>query len=60
VQDLSGGLPSGDAVVYHRPPPLCSVLPQMAIMRLGTCGATQPPAKLGDMLVASKGSIVVR
>ena len=32
----------------------------MAILRLGTCGATQPPAKLGDMLVASSGSIAVR
>eukprot|EP00967_Tisochrysis_lutea_P053744 scaffold66976_cov18-Tisochrysis_lutea.AAC.2 len=32
----------------------------MAIVRLGTCGAAQPPAKLGDMLVASAGSIAIR
>ncbi len=33
---------------------------QMAIVRLGTCGAVQPPAKLGDLLIASHGSIAVR
>ena len=32
----------------------------MAIIRLGTCGAVQRPAKLGDLLVASKGSISIR
>lgn len=32
----------------------------MAIVRLGTCGAVQAPAKLGDLLVASAGSIAIR
>jgi len=32
----------------------------MAVVRLGTCGALQPPAKLGDLLVASAGAIFVR
>ncbi|KAG1672222.1 hypothetical protein FOA52_002923 [Chlamydomonas sp. UWO 241] len=32
----------------------------MAVVRLGTCGALQRPAKLGDLLVASKGCINVR
>ncbi len=33
---------------------------QMAIVRLGTCGALQPPAKLGDLLIASAGLLVRR
>ncbi|GIL80023.1 hypothetical protein Vretimale_12853 [Volvox reticuliferus] len=33
---------------------------QMAIVRLGTCGAVQRPAKLGDLLIAAHGSIAIR
>lgn len=32
----------------------------LAIIRLGTCGALQPPAHLGCFLVASEGSVCVR
>lgn len=32
----------------------------MALLRLGTCGAFQPPAHLGSAVVASPGSIFVR
>ena len=32
----------------------------MAMVRLGTCGAVQPPASLGSFLVASEGSICIR
>lgn len=32
----------------------------LAIIRLGTCGAVQPPAHLGCFLVASEGSVCVR
>ncbi|GAB4817801.1 hypothetical protein N2152v2_004847 [Parachlorella kessleri] len=33
---------------------------QMAFIRLGTCGALQRPARLGDAIVASPGSIFIR
>lgn len=33
---------------------------QMAFIRLGTCGALQRPAKLGDAIVAFPGSISIR
>ncbi|KIZ02202.1 hypothetical protein MNEG_5761 [Monoraphidium neglectum] len=33
---------------------------QMAVVRLGTCGALRPPAKLGDLLVAADGAVCVR
>lgn len=32
----------------------------LAMIRLGTCGAVQPPAHLGSFLVASEGSICIR
>lgn len=32
----------------------------LAMIRLGTCGAIQPPAHLGNFLVASQGSGCVR
>ena len=32
----------------------------LAMIRLGTCGAIQRPAHLGNFLVASEGSICVR
>ena len=32
----------------------------LAMIRLGTCGALQPPAHLGNFLVASEGSVCVR
>lgn len=31
----------------------------MAIVRLGTCGAVQRPARLGDLLIATHGSIAI-
>ena len=33
---------------------------QMAVVRLGTCGALRAPARLGDMLVARDGAVCVR
>jgi uridine phosphorylase len=33
---------------------------QMAVVRLGTCGALRPPAALGHVLVASAGAMCVR
>lgn len=33
---------------------------QMAVVRLGTCGALRPPAKLGDLLIATEGAVCVR
>jgi uridine phosphorylase len=33
---------------------------QMAFIRLGTCGALQRPAKLGDAIVAFPGSGFIR
>ena len=33
---------------------------QMAFIRLGTCGALQRPARLGDAIVASPGSVFIR
>lgn len=32
----------------------------MVMVRLGTCGALQPPACLGSFLVASEGSVCIR
>ncbi len=51
------GMPNMDFVVREN---RAVVDGQMAIVRLGTCGAVQPPAKLGDFLVASHGSIAIR
>ncbi|KAG2494589.1 hypothetical protein HYH03_007355 [Edaphochlamys debaryana] len=51
------GMPNMDFVVREN---RAVVRGQMAIVRLGTCGAVQHPAKLGDLLVASHGSIAVR
>jgi len=51
------GMPNMDFVVRET---RAVVDGQLAIVRLGTCGAVQPPAKLGDLLVASAGSIAVR
>lgn len=33
---------------------------EMAVLRLGTCGALQPPARLGSFVVADPGSILIR
>ncbi|EFN59386.1 hypothetical protein CHLNCDRAFT_137869 [Chlorella variabilis] len=33
---------------------------EMAIVRLGTCGALQPPAHLGSFVVADPGAILIR
>ncbi|KAG2498251.1 hypothetical protein HYH03_004001 [Edaphochlamys debaryana] len=51
------GMPNMDFVVREN---RAVVRGQIAIVRLGTCGAVQRPAKLGDLLVASHGSIAVR
>ncbi len=32
----------------------------MLVVRLGTCGAVQRPAKLGNLLIASCGSVCIR
>ncbi|KAL6753071.1 nucleoside phosphorylase domain-containing protein [Haematococcus lacustris] len=51
------GMPNMDFVVRES---RAVVEGHMAIVRLGTCGAVQRLAKLGDLLVASSGSIAVR
>jgi uridine phosphorylase len=51
------GMPNMDFVVREN---RAVVHGQMAIVRLGTCGAVQRPAKLGDLLLASHGSIAIR
>ncbi|EFJ47292.1 hypothetical protein VOLCADRAFT_92031 [Volvox carteri f. nagariensis] len=51
------GLPNMDFVVREN---RAVVRGQMAIIRLGTCGAVQRPAKLGDLLIATHGSIAIR
>ena len=51
------GMPNMDFVVREN---RAVVRGQMAIVRLGTCGAVQRPAKLGDLLIASHGSIGIR
>ncbi|KAL4859498.1 Purine nucleoside phosphorylase DeoD-type [Chlorella vulgaris] len=33
---------------------------EMAIVRLGTCGALQPPARLGSFVVADPGAMLIR
>lgn len=33
---------------------------EMAVLRLGTCGALQPPARLGSFVVAEPGAILIR
>lgn len=50
------GQPNMDFVVREN---RAVVKGQMAIIRLGTCGAVQRPAKLGDMLIATHGSISI-
>ncbi|KAG2439128.1 hypothetical protein HXX76_004495 [Chlamydomonas incerta] len=51
------GMPNMDFVVREN---RAVVRGQMAIVRLGTCGAVQRPAKLGDLLIAAHGSIGIR
>ncbi|GLC65493.1 hypothetical protein PLESTF_000302500 [Pleodorina starrii] len=51
------GQPNMDFVVREN---RAVVQGQMAIVRLGTCGAVQRPAKLGDLLIATHGSIAIR
>ncbi|KAG2427917.1 hypothetical protein HYH02_014519, partial [Chlamydomonas schloesseri] len=51
------GMPNMDFVVREN---RAVVRGQMAIVRLGTCGAVQRPAKLGDLLIAARGSIGIR
>lgn len=32
----------------------------LCVVRFGTCGAVQPPAKLGDFIIATEGSVCIR
>jgi uridine phosphorylase len=51
------GMPNMDFVVREA---RAVVDGQMAIIRLGTCGALRPPATLGSFMVASPGAVCVR
>jgi uridine phosphorylase len=51
------GMPNMDFVVREA---RAVVDGQMAIIRLGTCGALRPPARLGSFMVASPGAVCVR
>jgi nucleoside phosphorylase len=51
------GMPNMDFVVREA---RAVVDGQMAIIRLGTCGALRPPAQLGSFMVASPGAVCVR
>ncbi|WIA16113.1 hypothetical protein OEZ85_012832 [Tetradesmus obliquus] len=51
------GMPNMDFVVREA---RAVVEGQMAVIRLGTCGALRPPAKLGSFMVASPGAVCVR
>lgn len=51
------GMPNMDFVVRES---RAVVDGQMAIIRLGTCGALRPPAGLGSFVVASPGAVCVR
>lgn len=51
------GMPNMDFVVRES---RAVVDGQMAIVRLGTCGALRPPATLGTLLVASQGAVCLR
>jgi len=51
------GMPNMDFVVRES---RAVVDGQMAIVRLGTCGALRPPAVLGSLIVASPGAVCVR
>lgn len=51
------GMPNMDFVVREA---RAAVAGQIAIVRLGTCGALRPPARLGSFMVASPGAVCVR
>eukprot|EP00879_Flechtneria_rotunda_P020628 GHRR01021707.1.p1 GENE.GHRR01021707.1~~GHRR01021707.1.p1 ORF type:complete len:312 (+),score=96.98 GHRR01021707.1:257-1192(+) len=51
------GMPNMDFVVREA---RAVVDGQMAVVRLGTCGALRPPAVLGSLIIASKGAICIR
>lgn len=51
------GMPNMDFVVREA---RAAVSGHMAIVRLGTCGALRPPARLGSFMVASPGAVCVR
>lgn len=51
------GMPNMDFVVREA---RAAVSGQMAIVRLGTCGALRPPARLGSFMVALPGAVCVR
>lgn len=51
------GMPNMDFVVREA---RAAVSGNMAIVRLGTCGALRPPAVLGSFMVADPGAVCVR
>lgn len=51
------GMPNMDFVVREA---RAVVTGHMAIVRLGTCGALRPPARLGSFMVAAPGAVCVR
>jgi nucleoside phosphorylase len=51
------GMPNMDFVVREA---RAAVSGHMAIVRLGTCGALRPPARLGSFMIASPGAVCVR
>ncbi|KAF8055740.1 purine nucleoside phosphorylase [Scenedesmus sp. PABB004] len=51
------GMPNMDFVVREA---RAVVAGQMAVVRLGTCGALAPPAALGSLVVASPGAVCIR
>lgn len=51
------GMPNMDFVVREA---RAAVSGQMAVVRLGTCGALRPPARLGSFMIASPGAVCVR
>jgi uridine phosphorylase len=51
------GMPNMDFVVREA---RAAVSGDMAVVRLGTCGALRPPARLGSFMVASPGAVCVR
>lgn len=51
------GMPNMDFVVREA---RAVVDGQMAVIRLGTCGALRPPAQLGSLMVASPGAVCIR
>jgi uridine phosphorylase len=54
------GMPNMDFVVREARAAVVPAHSQMAVVRLGTCGALRPPARLGSFMVAAPGAVCVR